>query len=94
MFIVLFDPYGNIYDAECIGVKRTRRAALRLMHSLVVKDCKEYDEYESIECGKYIKSLKELIESNGNSDYMFSPRGVDGCYRVMEVPSLYKRKER
>lgn len=93
MFIVLFDAYGNIYDAECIGVKRTRNAALELMHSLVVRDCKEYDEYESIECGEYIKSLKELIESNGNSDYMFSPRGVDGCYRVMEVPDLCESEE-
>ena len=91
MFIVLFDECGNVYDVECVGTKRTRNAALELMRSLVIDDCMECDEYESPECGEYVKSLSELIRSNAS--YMFSPKGGDGCYKVMEVPDMCESEE-
>lgn len=78
MFVVIYDPYGNLYQAKCVSKDhKTKREAIKAMRSLFEADCvkKKCDEYEK----------EEYLSESGN-DYIFTPRGYeDACYKVIRV---------
>lgn len=76
MFAILFDEYGNLYDAKWVGFAKTRKGAAGKMRELVTKDCN--GDAELIE--KYVNDAVNI---------MFTPKGEDGCYKILEMPGTF-----
>lgn len=41
MFAVIYDEYGNLYDAKCVAAFATREAAASFMRERVLEECIE-----------------------------------------------------
>ena len=80
MFAIIYDAYGNIYDARVVSKgHESMREAKDRMRELVKADC-EYCGLDAKETDGYI------FESMYNDDHAFTPRGTeDVAYKIIEI---------